>query len=83
MHLLMPCCSFSNFNLQTDELIAATQAFTEGCETLNLSGSCAKCKNENFKLNDGECDRLRYTPAEAAKVLHDDNSNSVTITFKK
>ncbi len=37
----------------------------------------------NFRLNDGECDRLRYTPAEAAKVLTDDNNNSVTITFKK
>lgn len=67
----------------TQSLIAAAQAFPEGCLSLNLSGSCAKCKNENFKLNDGECDRLRYTPAEAAKVLHDDNSNSVTITFKK
>ena len=67
----------------TDELIAATQAFPEGCLSLNLSGSCAKCKNENFKLNDGECDRLRWTPAEAAKVLRDDNNNSVTITFKK
>ena len=67
----------------TDELIAAAESFPEGCETLNLSGSCAKCKNENFKLNDGECDRLRWTPAEAAKVLHDDNTNEVTITFKK
>ena len=36
----------------------------------------------NFRLNDGECDRLRYTPAEAAKVLKDDNTNVVTITFK-
>ena len=29
------------------------------------------------------CNRIRYTPAEAAKVLKDDNNNSVTITFKK
>ena len=36
----------------------------------------------NFRLNDGECDRLRYTPAEAAEVLTNDNNNSVTITFK-
>ena len=67
----------------TQSLIDAAESFPEGCETLNLSGSCAKCKNENFKLNDGECDRLRWTPAEAAKVLTDDNNNSVTITFKK
>ncbi len=37
----------------------------------------------SYKVNDGFCDRIRYTPAEAAKVLRDDNSNSVTITFKK
>ena len=36
----------------------------------------------NFRLNDGYCDRIRYTPAEAAKVLKDDNTNVVTITFK-
>ncbi len=54
----------------------------ENCVLFSVSG-CIKCKNENFKLNDGECDRLRWTPAEAAKVLHDDNTNSVTITFKK
>ena len=54
----------------------------DGCTKMYASG-CTKCKNENFKLNDGECDRLRYTPAEAAEVLRDDNTNSVTITFKK
>ena len=32
---------------------------------------------ENF------CNRIRYTPAEAAEVLRDDNTNSVTITFRK
>ena len=32
---------------------------------------------ENF------CNRIRYTPAEAAEVLRDDNTNEVTITFKK
>ena len=57
-------------------------AYPDGCTKMGASG-CTKCKNENFKLNDGECDRLRWTPAEAAKVLRDDNNNSVTITFKK
>ena len=32
---------------------------------------------ENF------CNRIQYTPAEAAEVLKDDNTNEVTITFKK
>ena len=44
---------------------------------------CVKDCGENFRPNDGECDRLRYTPAEAAAILHDDNTNEVTITFKK
>ena len=44
---------------------------------------CVKDCGENFRPNDGECDRLRYTPAEAAEVLHDDNTNEVTITFRK
>ncbi len=46
-------------------------------------GDCVSSCGASFKLNDGECDRIRYTPAEAAQVLHDDNTNSVTITFKK
>ena len=57
-------------------------SYPDGCTKMGATG-CTKCKNENFKLNDGECDRLRWTPAEAAKVLTDDNNNSVTITFKK
>ena len=57
--------------------------YPDGCLNLNTKFECTKCKNENFKLNDGECDRLRWTPAEAAEVLHDDSTNSVTITFKK
>ncbi len=39
---------------------------------------CDSCKDMG-----GWCNRIRYTPAEAAAVLHNDNSNSVTITFKK
>ena len=42
-----------------------------------------ECVNKSYKLNDGYCDRIRYTPAEAAEVLHDDNTNEVTITFRK
>ena len=39
---------------------------------------CSSCKDMG-----GYCNRIRYTPAEAAEVLKDDNTNSVTITFKK
>ena len=39
---------------------------------------CDSCKDMG-----GWCNRIRYTPAEAAAVLHNDNTNEVTITFKK
>ena len=39
---------------------------------------CSSCKDV-----EGYCNRIRYTPAEAAKVLRDDNTNEITITFKK
>ena len=39
---------------------------------------CDSCKDMG-----GWCNRIRYTPAEAAEVLKDDNTNEVTITFKK
>ena len=69
-------------NLKTLLASGKLLAYPDGCTKMDASG-CTKCKNENFKLNDGECDRLCWTPAEAAKVLTDDNNNSVTITFKK
>ena len=50
---------------------------------IKRGAGCVKDCGENFRPNDGECDRLRYTPAEAAAILHDDNTNEVTITFKK
>lgn len=36
-----------------------------------------------YKNMGGWCNRVRYTPAEAAAVANDDNTNMVTITFKK
>ncbi|MBR3501838.1 MAG: hypothetical protein IKO06_02915 [Alphaproteobacteria bacterium] len=56
-------------------------AYPDGCTELGLGLRCSKCKNGNFRLNDGECDRLRYTPAEAAKVLKD-TDNELIMTFK-
>jgi hypothetical protein len=38
---------------------------------------CSSCKDMG-----GWCNRIRYTPAEAAQVLKDDD-NIITITFKK
>lgn len=56
--------------------------FPSGCSKIDGTLKCTKCKNENFRLNDGECDRLRYTPAEAAQWLRDDD-NTVILTFRK
>ena len=61
------------------------------CESTNYYWSGTDCNNkkdgincaENWKQNEDFCNRIQYTPAEAAKVLRDDNNNSVTITFKK
>lgn len=50
---------------------------------IKQEGTCVSSCGASFRLNDGECDRLRWTSAEAAQVLTDDNNNSVTITFKK
>ena len=38
---------------------------------------CTSCKDMG-----GWCNRIRYTPAEAAKVLKDEN-NEIVITFRK
>lgn len=37
----------------------------------------------NYKDMGKWCNRVRYTPAEAAAVANDDNTNVVTITFRK
>ena len=59
-------------------------AYPDGCEKLEANLKCTKCKSASFKLeDDGWCLRKIYTPAEAAEVLKNDNTNSVTITFKK
>ena len=42
---------------------------------------CVSSCSSSFRLNDGECDRIRYTPAEAAEVLKD-TDNEIIMTFK-
>jgi hypothetical protein len=53
---------------------------------LEKDGSCisatAGC-GAGYRQFENFCNRIQYTPAEAAKVLKDDNTNEVTITFKK
>ena len=43
--------------------------------------SCVAECGSSFRLNDGECDRIRYTPAEAAQYLKD-TDNTIIMTFK-
>ncbi|MBR3502525.1 MAG: hypothetical protein IKO06_06430 [Alphaproteobacteria bacterium] len=45
-------------------------------------GECVSSCGASFRLNDGECDRIRYTPAEAAEVLRDGSDNQIIMTFK-
>ena len=52
---------------------------------LGKDGECISSANgcgAGYKDMGGFCNRIQYTPAEAAKVLTNDNNNSVTITFK-
>jgi hypothetical protein len=51
----------------------------KGCRNKKKGIKC----DENWKQNEDFCNRIQYTPAEAAEVLTDDNNNSVVITFKK
>lgn len=61
------------------------------CESKFYYWSGLSCNNkkdgikcaENWKQNEDFCNRIRYTPAEAAKVLKNDNTNKIVITFKK
>ena len=49
-------------------------AYPDGCLKLGAGLECTKCANNNFKLSDGVCRRVRYTPAEAAEVAGETNT---------
>ena len=51
-----------------------------GGKVLQGKSCVAEC-GSSFRLNDGECDRIRYTPAEAAQYLKD-TDNEIIMTFK-
>ena len=53
---------------------------------LEKEGSCVDSAlgcGVGYKDMGGFCNRIRYTPAEAAAIASDSNTNIVTITFKK
>ena len=55
-------------------------SYPDGCTKLNADLTCLKCANSNFKLSDGICYRIRYTPAEAAEVAGE--SNTIFLYYK-
>ena len=46
-------------------------------------GGCVTSCDSSYRDMGEWCNKIRWTPAEAAEVLRDDNTNEVTITFKK
>ena len=62
--------------------ISATPFCPKGCNGCDVERACSSCA-EGYKKIDTWCNKIRWTPAEAAAVLNDDNTNEVTITFRK
>ena len=62
--------------------ISATPFCPKGCNGCDVERACSACE-AGYKKIETWCNKVRYTPAEAAAVLHDDNTNVVTITFRK
>ena len=58
-----------------------TAASCTGQGMVLQGGKCVSTCGASFRLNDGECDRIRYTPAEAAQYLKD-TDNEIIMTFK-
>ena len=73
----------------TDMSNLATSATEANCESGRYYWSGTSCNNkknginceENFKQMETWCNRIRYTPADAAKVLKD-TDNEIIMTFK-
>ena len=73
----------NNFSLADYTNCASTSFYWNGASCIrepdvSKRKCCSSCKDMG-----GWCNRIRYTPAEAAPLLHNDNTNEVTITFKK
>ena len=83
------CTLSTSYCISPDAIVAADYKyctgnyFWNGAECIrepdvSKRTCCTSCKDMG-----GWCNRVIYTPAEAAAVLTDDNNNVVTITFKK
>ena len=81
-HLILLNGSTTNENLTNrTEVHNCTKTDVEGCllaagfgcgqGKVVQEGKCVSACGASFRLNDGECDRIRYTPAEAAQYLKD------------
>lgn len=60
-----------------------TKYYWNGNTCVNQPDKSKRVCSSSYKYNDGYCDRVIYTPAEAARFLRNDATNVVTITFKK
>ena len=49
--------------------------------SLDYNNNCIICNKQGYRNVDGYCNRIRYTPAEAAKVLQD-TGNEIIMIFK-
>ena len=75
-YMLTACLDWLNQLQQNGQL----SSYPEGCTKLGVGLECSKCANNNFKLSDGVCRRVRYTPAEAAEVVGE--SNTIFLYYK-
>ena len=87
----LPCIEFNDKNQciahDYSKLVPANENNCTGSHYWNGESCKSKVDGINcisgYKQNENFCNRVRYTPAEAAAVAKDDNTNVVTITFKK
>lgn len=82
------CNGLGCLNAEKVSLRTATQSECTGSNYYWSGKGCRNKKNgikcdENWKRNEDFCNRILYTPAEAAQVLRDDDKNEIVITFKK
>jgi hypothetical protein len=81
------CLTSDYYHFNGVECVADNEGVNYCSETyLAKEGECIDSAlgcGAGYKNMGGWCNRVRYTPAEAAAVANDDNTNMVTITFKK
>ena len=68
---------------QNEEECDSEKYYYNGRRCIKVPADGSRPCADNFKRNEKYCNRIFYTPAEAAKVLRDGDDNEITITFKK